>query len=204
MKRKINYYIISFAILSIVVGIIIGVYMTKFQNAKMQKNRYDARKLVAKAQEEDHTIEVLLEETKQYEKGEVKEEYKGYPVCARLEIPSISLDISILSEYSKKALDKSATKFWGADPNTKGNFCVAGHNTKNMFYDIKNLEIGDTLYISDKAVGKIPYEIFKIEKVMPKEVRVLDPVTLGEREVTLITCTNDGTKRVIIKAKEKM
>lgn len=203
MKRKINYFLVSLTIFSIIIGSMIGIYVAKFETAKLKKSTYDAKKLSIEEQEEKHTILVPLQDTKQYEKGEVKEEYRGYPVCARLEIPSISLDISILKEYSKKALAKSATKFWGAEPNQKGNFCVAGHNTKNVFYDIKNLEIGDTLFISDKTVGKVEYEVFKIEKVEPKEVRVLDPVTTGEKEVTLITCTNDGTKRVIIKAKEK-
>ena len=107
-----------------------------------------------------------------------------------------------MSTYSKQALKVSATKFWGVEPNQLGNFCVVGHNLKSAFYDIKKLEIADRLFLIDEIVGKVEYEIFKIEKVVPEDTNCLEPITLEKREITLITCTNDSKKRVIIKAKE--
>lgn len=86
-----------------------------------------------------------------------------------------------------------------------GNFCVAGHNVqkKNMFYNLRDLEIGDVMYLSDNEVGRLEYEIYDIYTVEPENVECLSQETEGRREITLITCTNDSKKRIIVKAKEK-
>lgn len=69
-----------------------------------------------------------------------------------------------------------------------------------MFYNLKDLEIGDKLTISDNTVGIVEYEIYDIYMVIPEDVSVLSQDTNGRKEVTLITCTNDSTKRIIVKA----
>lgn len=153
-------------------------------------------------EEEENTI--VTEIPKEYPKEEIIEEYKGYDVAAKLEIPQIDLETYILQNYSTKALNISVTKFWGVDANEIGNFCIAGHNfqNKNMFHNLKELEIGDKLTISDNKIGKIEYEIYEIYKVDPEDVSCLSQETNSNREVTLITCTNDSKKRIIVKAQE--
>jgi len=140
-----------------------------------------------------------------YPKAEVIKTYKGYKVTAKLEIPKIELETYILEEYSTNALNVSVTKFWGTDANQKGNFCIAGHNfiRKNMFRNLKKLKNGDKLYILDNKVGKVEYEIYDIYKVDPKDTSCLSQETNGKKEVTLITCTNDSKKRIIVKARER-
>ena len=150
--------------------------------------------------------EEVNEEKKTYIKEEIAEEYQGYKVAGKLEIPKIELETYILEEYSEQALNISVTKFWGADANQIGNFCVAGHNfqNKNMFKKKKKLEIGDNLYVIDSKIGRVEYEIYNIETVLPENVDCLNQETDGRREVTLITCTNDSSKRIIVKAQEKL
>lgn len=152
---------------------------------------------------ESETIEIVKEE-KVYPKEEIATEYKGYTVGAKLVIPAIELDTYVLQKYSVSALNVAVTKFWGANANQPGNFCIAGHNFKNrnMFYHVKELKIGDRLFIIDHEVGKIEYEIYNIYQVIPEDVNCLSQDTKGRREVTLITCTNDSEKRIIVKAKE--
>ena len=142
--------------------------------------------------------------TKEYPKVAIASTYKGYDVCAELEIPSISLVTNVLKNYSNSALNVSVTKFWGVEPNQIGNFCVAGHNfkNKNMFRNLKKLNIGDRLFVTDEKIGKVEYEIFDIYKVFPEDTSCLTPITNNEREVTLITCTTDSKQRIIVKAKE--
>ena len=138
-------------------------------------------------------------------KQEIEKEYKGYKVSAKLEIPAISLETYVLETYSTKALNISVAKFWGADPNQIGNFCIAGHNFNkpNMFKNLKKLQIGDTIYISDNDNGKIEYKVYNLYKVLPQDVSCLSQDTQGKRETTLITCTNDSKQRIIVKAKER-
>ena len=140
-----------------------------------------------------------------YEKEEIIKEYKGYDVLAKLEIPKINLETYVLKTYSSKALEISVVKFWGAEPNTIGNFCIAGHNfkNKNMFHNLKELNIGYNLFIIDNNIGKVEYEIYNIYKVYPEDVSSLSQETQGEKQVTLITCTNNSRKRIIVKAREK-
>lgn len=142
--------------------------------------------------------------TREYPKVEIEKTYKEYHVCAKLEIPAISLVTNVLKNYSTSALNVSVTKFWGVDPNQIGNFCVAGHNfkNKNMFRNLKKLNIGDRLFVTDEKIGKVEYEIFDIYKVFPEDTSCLTPSIADEREVTLITCTTDSKQRIIVKAKE--
>ena len=142
---------------------------------------------------------------KEYPKEEVALEYKGFDVLAKLEIPKIKLETYVLKTYSNESLNISVVKFWGAKPNTSGNFCIAGHNFKNenMFHNLKDLSVVDNLFVIDNDVGRVEYEIYNIYKVSPEDVSCLSQETEGEKQVTLITCTNDSSKRIIVKAKEK-
>lgn len=154
--------------------------------------------------EENEIVTEIQKPTKQYEKEDIITEYKGYTVSSKLTIPTISLETYILQNYSVNALRVSVTKFWGVDANQIGNFCIAGHNfkNKNMFSNLKKLNIGDRLFISDNEIGKIEYEIYDKFIVFPHETDCLNPETNGKREVTLITCTIDSKQRIIIKARE--
>ena len=149
-------------------------------------------------------VPIQSQTQKQYPKEEIIKEYKGYEVCARLQIPAIELETYVLKEYSIQALNVSVTKFWGANPNQIGNFCVAGHNfvRKNMFRNLKMLAVGDKIIVTDNSVGIVEYEVYDIFQVNPKEVDCLDQETNGKREITLITCTTDSKKRIIVKARE--
>lgn len=152
----------------------------------------------------DITNSVVEFEEKQYPKEDIVKEYKGYFVEAKLEIPVISLQTYILEEYSSEALNISVNKFWGAEANEIGNYCVVGHNAanKNMFGKLQKLKVGDRFFISDRRIGKVEYEIYDMYKVLPTNITCLNQQTRGNREVTLITCTNDSKKRIIVKARE--
>ena len=128
--------------------------------------------------------------------------YKGYEVIAKLEIPKIELETYVLSEYSVQALNVSVTKFYGGEPNKIGNFCISGHNfvAKNMFHDLKKLEIGDELLLTDLQNNQVKYVIYDIFNVDPDDTDCLSQKTNGRIEVTLITCTTDSSKRIIVKA----
>ena len=114
--------------------------------------------------------------------------YKGYPVIAKLEIPQIELETYVISEYSEQALGVSVTKFYGGDPNTVGNFCIAGHNyiTKNMFHNLKKLSVGNQLFLTDLENNKETYTVYSITTVGPNDTQCLSQKTNGRVELTLI------------------
>ena len=133
----------------------------------------------------------------------VSEEYLGYKVSAKLEIPKLNINSNVLEEYSKEGLEICISKFWGPDPNEIGNYCIAGHNygRKNMFGYLGDLEIGDKIYLSDNKNGKFTYTIYDKYRMEAENVEPLSQDT-NNREITLITCSSYSNKRLIIKAEE--
>ena len=136
------------------------------------------------------------------EKEYIETEFKGYKVCANLNIPIINLETYVLEEYSKQALLTSVTKFYGGEPNKVGNFCIAGHNygPTNMFQNIKKLKVKDEIFLTDTNGNKFKYLIYDMYTVLPNETRCLSQKTNGNTELTLITCTPDSERRIIVKA----
>ena len=151
-----------------------------------------------------NTLNNEIEETDKLQEINILSYYKGYPVIAKLEIPSIDLSTDVLNDYSEENLKISVTKFYKGKPNQVGNFCVVGHNyiTSNMFHNLNKLEVNEKIYLTDKLYGKKEYYIYKKEIVNPKDVSCLSQETDGNMELTLITCTADSKKRIIIKARE--
>ncbi len=86
-----------------------------------------------------------------------------------------------------------------------GNYCIAGHNhiKKNMFSQLKKLQIGDEIILTDNLHGVVRYEVFDKFKVNPDETKVVSQKTQGEKQLTLITCSDYLAKRIIVKAKQK-
>lgn len=199
-------HIISIIILMTIISLMIWLVIEKYQDTKIPVREQQITSIENNI--EENTIIVSKQNTnkqKEYPKEEIIQEYKGYDVCAKLEIPSIKLETYVLKNYSVQALNISVTKFWGANPNQIGNFCIAGHNFKNsnMFSNLKKLEIGEKIYVTDNDIGEVEYTIYNIEKVIPENVECLDQDTRN-REVTLITCTSDSSLRIIVQAKEKL
>ena len=205
-KRKLKKNIINTIIISLFISITMWLGIEEYKDNNIEKQNEKTSYVSEKVntnEEENNTKDIQVNE---YEKENIEENYKGYEVAAKLEIPSISLETYVLKKYSTQALDVSVTKFWGADANKIGNFCIAGHNfkNKNMFSNLKKVKIGENLFISDNEVGKVEYEIYDVYTVLPEDVSCLSQETNEQREVTLITCTSDSEKRIIVKAKEKI
>lgn len=193
--------IINFILVILIFGIITYLRVENYgeENIKQSKS-YEVENVATS------TNNIKENYIKTYPKEDVLEEYKGYKVDSKLEIPKIELETYVLKDFSKESLNVSVTKFWGCKPNVTGNYCIAGHNfkNKNMFHDLKKLEKEDSLFIIDNKVGKVEYEIYDIYKVLPEDTSCLEQETNGKKEVTLITCTSDSEERIIIKATEKI
>lgn len=199
-KNKLVKCIIIFIILLILSWVGFNEY-TSVQIEK-RKSQYNTDRVYSVTEKEPNKEVKNIE--KVYPKEEIIEEYRGFDVIAKLEIPEIKLETYILKNFSEAALNVSVTKFWGSNPNQIGNLCVAGHNfkNKNMFRNLKNLKVGDTFTISDNDVGKVEYTIYDIYRVKPEDISCLSQDTNNLREVTLITCTSNSKERIIVKARE--
>lgn len=198
--------IILLIIILIVTNEWIVIQETKKVNEQEQTSFVNAEKVTTKNEIQEETMSeeenILQDISPNQSENSILTTYKGYPVIAKLEIPKIDLETYVISEYSEQALGVSVTKFYGGNPNEVGNFCIAGHNyvTKNMFHNLKKLSIGDTFTLIDTKHHEGIYKIYLVETVKPDETQCLSQKTEGRIEATLITCTTDSSKRIIVKA----
>ena len=127
---------------------------------------------------------------------------ESYSAVATVDIPSLNLSYPVLSETSDSLLKISPCKFWGPNPNEVGNFCIVGHNYRNskFFSKVPNLEMGETVELTDMKGRTLKYKIYDKYTVDPTDVRCTSQLTSGKKEVTLITCTDDSSQRVVVKA----
>lgn len=133
---------------------------------------------------------------------------KRYPSVGKIEIPKINVNYAILAQASGDKLVNwlkiSPVMFWGVYPNEYGNCSIAGHNYRNnrFFSKVPTLKIGDRIRITDAEGKKINYTIFRKYEVDPSDTDCINniPGKENKRIVTLITCTNDSKKRVIVQA----
>ena len=156
--------------------------------------------------EEQLTSEEIPKNTVQTQtKSYIAKDGKQYNYIGRIVIPKIGVDYAILDHWSDELLKVSICKFHGSNPNEVGNLCLVGHNWRNkkFFSKVPTLEIGDIVQITDLNEETIEYEIYDIHTVDPSNTDDTTQKTNGRKEVTLITCTDDSSQRIIVKCKEK-
>mgnify|MGYP005758982023 CR=1 FL=1 len=127
-----------------------------------------------------------------------------YTTEAIVTIPKIDITYPVLSETSDELLEISVNKYWGPKPNEVGNYCVVGHNYRNgkMFGRLHELENGDIVELEDLTGKTVEYEVYNKYIVEPTDTSCTSQLTNGRKELTLITCTNYGTQRLVVKCRE--
>ena len=71
-----------------------------------------------------------------------------------------------------------------------------------MFGRLSEIEKGDIVELEGMDGKVVKYSVYDIYTVDPNDTSCTTQLTGGKREVTLITCTNYGTQRLIVKARE--
>lgn len=135
----------------------------------------------------------------------VAKDGEDYTAEAFLTIPKLDISYPVLSKTSDELLKISLNKYWGNGPNKVGNYCIVGHNYANgkLFGKLSQMEIGDVAELKSTSNGKtVQYEAYAKYTVNPDDVSCTSQLTDGKREITLITCKNFGTQRLIIKCRE--
>ena len=118
---------------------------------------------------------------------------------AVLDIPAYSIRGQIAVGTDDETLKNFIGKFEGcADPGQIGNFCLAAHNNiyTVLFRNLHKVQVGDKVRIVTKTHEYV-YTITSTEVVEPTRTDVLNGGT--KREITLITCTQAATKRIVVK-----
>ncbi|NFM17057.1 class D sortase [Clostridium sporogenes] len=121
---------------------------------------------------------------------------------AIMEIPSISLQSIIVEGTNMDDLRYYLGHFKNtAMPGISGNFSIAGHSStiyNEILNELYKVNIKDKIKIKT-LTGEYDYIITKKFVVEPSEVGVLDQDE-NKKSMTIVTCTDKGKKRLIVKA----
>jgi len=118
---------------------------------------------------------------------------------AVLDIPAYSIRGQIVEGTDDETLKNYVGKFIGsAEPGQIGNFSLAAHNNiyTELFRNLHKVQIGDKVRIVTKTHEYI-YTVTSTQTVDPTRTDVLEGS--NKREITLITCTQAATKRIVVK-----
>lgn len=132
-----------------------------------------------------------------------KRTYKGFGVLGTMEIPTINFSYPVLDKVTKKSIETSVAFLYGVGLNQPGNSVIIGHNYRNglFFSNNKKLNIGDKIYITDNDGNRLTYTIYNKFETTDTDTSFYQRDTAGIPEVTLSTCTDDSSARLIILAK---
>ena len=132
-----------------------------------------------------------------------KRTYKGFGVLGTMEIPATNFKYPVLEKVTKKSIETAVAFLYGTGLNEAGNSVIIGHNYRNglFFSNNKKLNIGDKIYITDNDGNKLTYTIYNKFETTPEDTSFYQRDTGGKPEVTLSTCTDDSSARLIICAK---
>lgn len=136
---------------------------------------------------------------------EVEKVYmEGYEVKGTIKIPKTGIEYPVLKNVTKRSLEIAVAIAYGSGINEVGNTVIFGHNYRNglFFSDNKKLSNGDKIYLTDQTGQTITYSIYNIYETTPNDATYFTRETNGKREISLQTCTDDSSGRLIIWAIE--
>lgn len=167
----------------------------------------DITKLAKDAENYIHSVEESQPNTQTEQTTYKTNNGAAYTTNAILNIPSLNINYPILKTEQKhidEILKISLVKFWGGNPNEVGNYVIVGHNYKNkkMFGKLSEMNTGDIVELTDLTGRTLKYSVYDKYIVQPEDTSCTTQKTNGNKEVTLITCTNYGTQRLVVKARE--
>ena len=229
LRRKKKIYKIQFFLSVFLVCLLFSYYIyAEYDRSKSEevsqeiltgiKEREDEEKVDTTIKKTDNIIVVALEEDSEEENSEQtsvaenkpsKTKYttnsgQEYTVEAIVRIPRLEINYPVIAETSEELLKISVNKYWGPEPNTLGNYCIVGHNykSKKMFGRLSEAVNGDIVELEDTKGNVVKYEVYDRYVVNPTDTQCTSQLTGGKKEVTLITCTNYGQQRLVVKARE--
>lgn len=172
---------------------------------------------IGKEQEQQETQETQENQQEEEQKNQqdtktyVSEDGVEYTTEAILKIPKIKIEYPVLSATSPELLYVSLNRYWPTPdklkPNGIGNYCIVGHyyESGKMFGKLHKLQNGDIAELTDMAGNTVKYEVYHKMVVQPDDTSCTSQQYQLEnnlRELTLITCTNHGKQRLVVKLRE--
>ena len=123
-----------------------------------------------------------------------KTNINGYDYIGTINIPTLNLELPIMSEYDYNRLEISPCRYYGSIHTN--DLIICAHSYKTHFKYLNKLKQSDIIIITDIDGFNYIYEVLEIEILKPTEV---SEMINNEFDLTLYTCTNDGQNRITVR-----
>ena len=122
------------------------------------------------------------------------QEVDGNRYIGVLEIPSLDLELPIISQWSDARLKIAPCRYLGSA--YLNDLIIAGHNYKKHFGGLHNLTEGDEVIFTDMADNRFAYTVSLVEQLPGTAIEEMEA---GDWDLTLFTCTIGGKARVTVR-----
>lgn len=121
-------------------------------------------------------------------------EIDGYYYIGYLSVPSLGLELPVMSEWDYTRLKIAPCRYAGSTKTD--DLVIAAHNYARHFGTLTQLSVGDTILFTDMDNVVSRYEVVELETLEPTAI---ESMTAGEYDLTLFTCTYGGKSRVTVR-----
>lgn len=111
-----------------------------------------------------------------------------------LSIPSLNLELPVLSQWSYPNLKDAPCRYSGSL--YQNDLIICAHNYASHFGRLKTLQPGDTLLFTDMDDQVVSFQMVEQETLEPNDQEAM---TTGDWDLTLFTCTPGGQTRVTLR-----
>lgn len=118
----------------------------------------------------------------------------GYDYIGIIKITACDIELPVISEWNYPALKVAPCRFEGSV--YTDDMIIAAHAYKAHFRRIRDLSGGEKVLFTDTAGNEFSYEVVSVETISGTDV---DGLIAGEWDLSLFTCTVDGTARVVVR-----
>ena len=121
----------------------------------------------------------------------------------RILIPKVDIDLKVvdapvINGYWELSDTTASYGLGSGHPGTKSNTVIFAHARTGLFYNLKDVQVGDVIYVFTKNKW-YQYKVNKITAVYPNQTDVIKPTK--NEVLTLYTCTGfTDDKRLIVTA----
>ena len=203
MKQKIGKICMALGALLILASLGLLAY-NKWDAARADKAAQTAlgeleNTLTKTIEEKNKADEVVLQPELDPDQPMTEVELDGWNYIGYLSIPSIGLNLPVMSEWSYAGLKIAPGRYSGST--YADNMVVCAHNYAKHFSPIKWLAEGAEVYFTDMDGMRWSYEVSAVETIQPTQIEKMTEKTEDSEnwDLTLFTCTTGGSARCAVR-----
>ena len=120
--------------------------------------------------------------------------YDGQDYIGTLSLPTLGLELPILSQWSYEGLKTAPCRYTGSA--YQNNLVLMAHNYTAHFRTLPDIREGDLVLFTDVDGNCFSYEVAATETLMPTAI---EEMTDSGWDLTLFTCTTGGSYRFTVR-----